>query len=142
MFKIGSVFIPVENLATSIRWYEKMLGIIKIDEWEEGNERGAGFYFPNDLTQLALIQVEDKQPTQFAITGNKRNVYFNFLTDDIQGAFNHLKHNNVKVSEIEDFGGMKCFDFYDLDGNTFSVVNEVESSPYHRDEVRKLQSRK
>ena len=141
MFKIGSIFIPVKNLETSIRWYEKMLGITKIGEWGEGNERGAGFYFPNDLTQLALIQVENKQPTQFAIKGNTRNVYFNFLTNDIQKAYDHFKQNNVKVSEVEDFGGMKCFDFYDLDGNTFSVVNEVESSPYHRDEVRKLQSK-
>lgn len=117
MFKIGSVFIPVENLETSTQWYEKMLGLTKIDEWGEGNERGVGFYFSNDLTQLALIQVDNKQATQFTITGNKRNVYFNFLADDIQKAYNHLKQNNVKVTQIEDFGGMKCFDFYDLDGN-------------------------
>ncbi|MEM5590734.1 hypothetical protein AAHH67_01435 [Niallia circulans] len=36
---------------------------------------------------------------------------------------------------------MKFFDFFDLDGNPFSVVNEVSNSPFHSDNVRKMQER-
>ena len=63
------------------------------------------------------------------------------MVDDIETALQHFKTNGVVTTEIEDFGGMKTFDFFDLDGNPFSVVNEVEGSPFHSDNVRKLQER-
>jgi len=36
---------------------------------------------------------------------------------------------------------MKFFDFFDLDGNPFSVVNEVAGSPFHSDNVREMQEK-
>ncbi|MBM7619999.1 catechol 2,3-dioxygenase-like lactoylglutathione lyase family enzyme [Bacillus tianshenii] len=136
MFKVGGIFIPVTDLKQSTIWYETNLGVKKIDEWEEG----AGFYFPNSPTQMALIQVESPQPTEFTIKGKNKNSYYNFLVDDIDAAYKHFHENGVVTSEIDDFGGMKFFDFFDRDGNSFSVVNEVIDSPYHRENVRKLQN--
>lgn len=135
MFKIGSIFIPVTDLEQSVKWYEKNLGVKLIDRWEDG----AGFFFPSGATQLALVQVDVQQQTEFVIKGDKKNSYYNFLVQDINKTHQHLKDNGVKVTSIADFGGMKYFDFFDLDGNSFSVVNETEDSPFHSENVKKMQ---
>ncbi|OIU72026.1 VOC family protein [Rossellomorea aquimaris] len=135
MFKVGSVFIPVTDLKKSQKWYQDLLGVKLIDEWDGG----AGFYFPDCPTQLGLVQVEKPQPSEFSITKNKKNSYYNFLVEDIDEAYSYFNRNGVKASEIDEWDGMKFFDFIDPDGNPFSVVNEVEGSPFHREEVKKMQ---
>jgi glyoxylase I family protein len=135
MFKVGSVFIPVTDLKKSQKWYQDLLGVKLIDEWDGG----AGFYFPDCPTQLGLVQVEKPQPSEFSITKNKKNSYYNFLVEDIDEAYSYFNRNGVKTSEIDEWDGMKFFDFIDPDGNPFSVVNEVEGSPFHREEVKKMQ---
>ncbi|MDR4316665.1 Predicted enzyme related to lactoylglutathione lyase [Niallia circulans] len=137
MFKVGSIFIPVTDMKKSTDWYVKFLGVKIIDSWEDG----AGFYLPAGTTQLALVKVESPQPTEFIIKGEQKNSYFNFVVDDIQAAHQQFRNNGIVTTEIDDFGGMKFFDFFDLDGNPFSVVNEVSNSPFHSDNVRKMQER-
>ncbi|MCA0972251.1 VOC family protein [Halobacillus litoralis] len=135
MFRVGSIFIPVTDLEKSTAWYEKHLHVKKIGGWEGG----AGFYLQKGPTQLALIQVDTPQPTEFTIKGQQKNSYFNFVVDDIESTHQRFKDEGIATTEIDDFGGMKFFDFYDLDGNPFSVVNEVEGSRYHSDSVREMQ---
>jgi glyoxylase I family protein len=135
MFTIGSIFIPVTDIQKSTVWYENHLGVKKIDSWEEG----AGFYFPNGSTQLALIKVDTPQPTEFVMKGKKKNVYYNLVVQDIEMVHQQLKANGVVTTDLEDFGGMKGFDFFDPDGNPFSVVDEEADSPFHSDRVKKLQ---
>ena len=137
MFKVGSIFIPVTDIKKSTDWYVKFLGVKIIDSWEDG----AGFYLPAGTTQLALVKVESPQPTEFIIKGEQKNSYFNFVVDDIEAAHQQFRNNGIVTTEIDDFGGMKFFDFFDLDGNPFSVVNEVSNSPFHSDNVRKMQER-
>ncbi|MCM2981115.1 glyoxalase [Niallia circulans] len=137
MFKVGSIFIPVTDMKKSTDWYVKFLGVKIIDSWEDG----AGFYLPAGTTQLALVKVESPQPTEFIIKGEQKNSYFNFVVDDIEAAHQQFRNNGIVTTEIDDFGGMKFFDFFDLDGNPFSVVNEVSNSPFHSDNVRKMQER-
>lgn len=133
MFKIGGIFIPVTNLERSKKWYEAKLGVIKVDEWqEEGEDHGVDYIFPNDTKGLALIKVSDPQPTEFTIKGKRKNSYYNFIVEDIQPAYEHLKRNGVNTTEIHDYGVMKGFDFFDPDGNPFSVVCEEEHSPLYR----------
>ncbi|PPA69403.1 VOC family protein [Jeotgalibacillus proteolyticus] len=137
MFKVGSIFIPVTNIEKSIEWYGNFLGGKMIDRWEDG----VGLYLPAGSTQLALIKVESPQPTEFRTKGDQKNSYFNFVVEKIETAHQHFKDNNIPVTDIDEFGGMKFFDFFDLDGNPFSVVDEVEGSPYHSDQVRQMQER-
>ncbi|MBO0994845.1 VOC family protein [Bacillus sp. SD088] len=137
MFKIGGIFIPVTNLERSKKWYEKNLGVLKVDEWrEEGEDHGVDYIFPKDTKGLALIKVDKPQPTEFTIKGKRKNAYYNFVVDDIQTAYNHLKRNDVKTTEIHDYVVMKGFDFFDPDGNPFSVVSEEENSPLHEDNLK------
>ncbi|MCR8847940.1 VOC family protein [Rossellomorea sp. SC111] len=135
MFKIGSVFVPVTNLEKSSSWYEELLGVKKIGSWDGG----AGFYLPNGSTQFGLIEVETPQPTEFVIKGKQKNSYFNFVVQDVDAIHKELNDKGVVTTEIDDFGGMRFFDFFDPDRNPFSVVSEVEGSPFHSDHVKKLQ---
>lgn len=135
MFKVGSIFIPVTDVKKSSEWYEKYLGAKEIDSWEDG----AGFYLPTGSTQLALVKVEFSQPTEFFINESKKKSYYNFVVDDIEAAYQHFNAANITTTEIDAYGDMKFFDFFDLDGNLFSVVNEVTSSPYHSQHIRQLQ---
>lgn len=137
MFKVGSIFIPVTDIKKSTDWYVKFLGVKIIDSWEDG----AGFYLPAGTTQLALVKVESPQPTEFIIKGDQKNSYFNFVVDNIEAAHQQFRNNGIVTTEIDDFGGMKFFDFFDLDGNPFSVVNEVSNSPFHSENVREMQER-
>ncbi|KMM39394.1 VOC family protein [Guptibacillus hwajinpoensis] len=141
MFRVGSIFIPVTKLEEASLWYEKNLGVKKIQEWGEGSEKGIGYYFSDGLTQLGLVQVEKAASSEFQVNEKVRNAYFNFLVEDIESVYNQLRNNGVRTTQLSDFGGMTCFDFYDLDGNSFSVVNEVKDSPFHTDHVKKLQQR-
>ncbi|MDG5472002.1 VOC family protein [Jeotgalibacillus sp. ET6] len=139
MFRVGSIFIPVTNLDQSKKWYQKNLGVSVIDEWEFGEDKGLGMFFPSSPTQLGLVQVEKPQPMEFTIKGKKKNVYFNFVVDEIETVHRDLIANGVTTTEIEDFGGMKGFEFFDPDGNPFSVVSEEENSPFHSDQILKRQ---
>lgn len=135
MFNVGSVFIPVTDLNQSAKWYEKNLGIEQIESWDGG----IGFFFPSGSSQLALVQVDVQQQTEFVIKGNMKNSYYNFLVQNIITTYQHLKNNGVNVTAIKEFAGMKCFDFFDLDGNSFSVVNETKDSPFYSENVKRLQ---
>ncbi|MFC4401620.1 VOC family protein [Gracilibacillus xinjiangensis] len=135
MFSIGGIFIPVTNLKKSIEWYEENLELQRISDWEDG----IGFCLSSGSTQLALVKVESTQSTEFIIEGSKKNSYYNFFVDDIGIAHAKLSNKGVKTSEIKDYDGMKCFDFFDLDNNLFSVVSEDPDSPFHPDHIKKLQ---
>ncbi|MBM7838879.1 catechol 2,3-dioxygenase-like lactoylglutathione lyase family enzyme [Alkalihalobacillus xiaoxiensis] len=135
MFRIGSVFIPVTNLEKSKKWYEKHLHVTFIDRWEGG----AGFYFAGSRTQLGLVQVKSPQPAEFVIQGKQKNVYFNFVVDNIDEAHHRLQQAGVAVTPNDDFGGMKGFDCFDLDQNVLSIVSEEIDSPFHSAHIQKAQ---
>ncbi|MFT4417310.1 VOC family protein [Fredinandcohnia humi] len=137
MFKVGSIFIPVTDLERSKRWYELNLGVTKVDEWQEnGLDHGVGYIFKGDTTGLALIKVDKRQPTEFSISGRSKNVYYNFVVEEIEPVYNKLKQNGVETTDIHDYGLMKGFDFIDPDGNSFSVVSEEIESPYYKDNLK------
>ena len=135
--RAGSLFIPVRDLENSATWYEQHLGVKRIDGWEEG----MGFYFPYGPTQLALIQTDAPPLTEFQVKEGRKNVYYNFLVSDIERLHSTFKQQGVTVGEIDNFGGMLCFDAMDPDGNVLSFVDEPETSPYHsaRIKARQLQ---
>ena len=137
MLKVGSIFIPVTDLERSKRWYELNLGVTKVDEWQEnGLDYGVGYVLKGDPTGLALIKVEKPQPTEFTTKGKSKNVYYNFVVDHIDPVYRLLKQNGVETTEIHDYGVMKGFDFFDPDGNSFSIVSEEMGSPYHKDNLK------
>ncbi|KGP91859.1 glyoxalase [Pontibacillus chungwhensis BH030062] len=139
MFQMNSVFIPVTDIERSKKWYENNLGLLKVDEWENGSDHGAGYVFSRGNTGLALIEVTEPQSTAFTRKGSQPNVYFNFSTDDIEGDYQRLVDRNVITSPIQYSEEVSMFDFKDPDGNSFSVVQESSNSPYHENHILMLQ---
>lgn len=134
--RVGSVFIPIRDLDRAAAWYQQNLQVNIIDRWEGG----IGFYFPEGPTQFALIQVEGDPSTEFPMNKERKNVYFNFLTSDIKALQNKFKAAHIETTPLQNFGGMLCFDAYDLDGNILSFVDEPDDSPYHSKHIQKKQS--
>ncbi|MCD5323448.1 MULTISPECIES: VOC family protein [Pontibacillus] len=140
MFQMHSAFIPVTNIERSKKWYDDHLGLIKVDEWESGTDHGVGFVFPRGNTGIALIEVTEPQSTVFTRKGNQPNVYFNFLSDDIEKDYQTLQDNHVTTTPIRHSEEVSTFDFEDPDGNLFSVVQEASHSPYHERHIKDLQT--
>ncbi|WP_339329336.1 VOC family protein [Cohnella caldifontis] len=60
---------------------------------------------------------------QFPVNNYQVEQYFNFHTDDVDGAYRALKEKGADVGEIESFdGGLRGFSLYDPDGNKYGVV--------------------
>ncbi|WP_166786763.1 VOC family protein [Jeotgalibacillus salarius] len=137
MFKVGSIFIPVTDLEHSSKWYEEHFQVKLIGQWEGG----AGFYFPDSAVQLGLIEVQIPQPSQFLNRHAQQNTYFNLITEDIVSLHKTFIDQGLTVRQINEFGGMKYFDCADPDGNVLSIVEEVPGSPFHSEQVEKLQQK-
>ncbi|AJD89786.1 hypothetical protein JMA_04690 [Jeotgalibacillus malaysiensis] len=137
MFRVGSVFIPVTNIERSAKWYETHFHVKPIERWDGG----AGFYFPDSAVQLGLIEVQASQQSSFLNRNGDHNTYFNLIADDINQVHTQLTESGLNVNAISDFGGMKYFDCEDPDGNVLSIIEEVKGSPFHSDQIEKLQKR-
>ncbi|MBM7579427.1 VOC family protein [Jeotgalibacillus terrae] len=137
MFKVGSVFIPVTDLEYAAKWYQKHFHVRLIEHFEGG----AGFYFPDSAVQLGLIKTDSPQDPHFRDHHGQKNSSFNFVADDIAAVHADFTNEGIKVSPLSDFGGMKFFECTDPDGNILSIVEEVPGSPYHSDEIKKLQAK-
>ena len=129
--KIGSIFVPVSDLNHSAEWYESHLGLQRIGEWEGG----IGYVLPDGSAQLALVRTKTHQGTEFLLDEKERHVFFNLLVPDARALHLKLSTRAVVTTPIKEENGMKYFDFFDMDGNTFSVVEENPDSPFHPDHL-------
>lgn len=120
LLKIGAVFVPVLDVEKAIVWYREKLELEHVGTWS-GNT-GADFYFSDEKQYLSLVKVEEKQETEFAINAKHNNAYYNFTTTNIEAYHQQLHEKGLHVTEIKDHGAIISFEFYDLDGNLFSVV--------------------
>jgi len=116
--RIGGVFIPVRNLETAKEWYSKILGL-------EGGEEHFGHIFvaPMKGTAGLILDAMPKWRKEDGDISTYQVPSIQFLTDDIQAAYQFMKENNVElVTEIQD-------DFYfvfkDPDGNLLMICKEV-----------------
>ncbi|MFC7364401.1 MULTISPECIES: VOC family protein [Bhargavaea] len=129
--KIGSIFVPVSDLNHSADWYESRLDLKRIGEWEGG----IGYALPDGSAQLALVRTKTQQGTEFFVDEKERHVFFNLLVTDARDLHLKLSTRAVVTTPIKEANGMKYFDFFDLDGNTFSVVEEDPDSPFYQDHL-------
>jgi catechol-2,3-dioxygenase len=132
--RVGAVFIPVLNLAESIDWYMKNLGIQLIDNWGAG----ASFGFQTGETLLALIQVEQMTPLEFSVSSNKTNVYYHFETDDLDALRCRLADNGIEINRSYDHGLMKELFIKDPSGNQIAFFCEKEESPFYKHATGKV----
>ncbi|WP_123042862.1 VOC family protein [Cohnella candidum] len=130
---VGSIFIPVTDIARSTEWYVRMFDLKTIEK----TDQRVGLAFPNGQTLILLWKVEKPQPVQFD-SGKAMMPYFNFTSYDINHSYNQLKAKGAELSEIHEEDGFTYFEAFDLDGNPLSVVEETGQTPYfaHKNSLR------
>ncbi|MEB2298643.1 VOC family protein [Lysinibacillus xylanilyticus] len=116
--QIGGVFIPVRNLEKAKEWYRNILGL------ESGEEYfGHIFVAPMEGTAGLILDAMPKWRKENGDISTYQVPSIQFLTDDIQAAYQFMKVNNVElVTEIQD---NFYFVFKDLDGNLLMICKEV-----------------
>jgi Predicted enzyme related to lactoylglutathione lyase len=112
--KVASVFVHVNDMERSVKWYSRLLGVpIRSGPYEK--------MYTIELENVYLLldnhRGEPFTPAEQAL--------FTFATDDIDKTLEYLISNEVQViGEIERFTDISFITIKDLDGNKFIIVQE------------------
>lgn len=113
--KVDTVFVSVMDMDSAVVWYQDVIGLKPV--WQD-----------NYITVMATegetpvtIYRKDSPEAQHPI--------FNFLTDDIRIAHNHLRSKGVAVEPIIETEVIDTFDFLDPEGNRLNVCCIKVESP-------------
>jgi catechol 2,3-dioxygenase-like lactoylglutathione lyase family enzyme len=114
--KIEVVMLPVTDIDSSIDFYKNKMGFKLDHDVQPGNSMrvvqltppgsGCSVVFGSGMGELA-------EP------GSIRNTHL--VVADIQAARDQLTQNGVRISEVQDMGGVKYAYFSDPDGNTWTL---------------------
>ncbi|TMV48782.1 VOC family protein [Paenibacillus mesophilus] len=115
--EVNFIHLPVSNVDEAVNWYVKHLGCKGAHKVHDGL---ASVNLPSGPT-LLFIQTQHEERAKFLNRGRDYSIA-GFITKDIEKAFASLKENGVRVLNYRDEGDVgKFFDFYDLDGNMFTI---------------------
>lgn len=131
--RTGTIYLPVTDLAASVRWYEDKLGFTLF----EMREHSAEFQVYRGAIRLELVQhdgsAETFRPLAY-IDEYSHTVHFNVMTPNARFVHDYLAERNVQVTDVMDYGPIIVFDIIDPDGNCIGVVQEKadENNPFYR----------
>lgn len=135
LIRVGTIYIPVKNPASSAEWYKEKLGA-KLNYLDD--EKAI-----LDLADISmfLVKAVGQSSNFFDVNGTERFV----LTYEVDGLevltsiHSDFKERGIEVGEIENRGHAgRNFVFYDLDGNKFDVWSELSREfkmRFEREEV-------
>lgn len=117
--RVGTIYIPVSDVASSAEWY-----VEKLEAWiSYQDEDKAIVNFANQ--SFFLVKAAENQSANFIDSHGKERFSVTFEVDGVQALSSlrqELTQKGVQVGEIEDRGHPgKNFVFYDLNGNLFDV---------------------
>jgi predicted enzyme related to lactoylglutathione lyase len=106
--KIGSVFVPVSDMARAIAWYSRLFGL----PVETTTHAGRIYNVP--MAGEAGLILDGHRP----VASSSQPLCF-FWTGDIQAAEAFLRENGVEIMRggVQDIGGLFTLTFTDPDGN-------------------------
>jgi glyoxylase I family protein len=120
LFKgMEGVFIPVENPAASMKWYEDILGFKHIYCEDDAAVMRIGV---ESQTVICLVKTKDHQAMRFPDNSFGVGKYYNFIpAKPIEDVHAYLQSMNIRVERIDGDGDTRFFTFYDPDGNPLGV---------------------
>ncbi|MCH1626455.1 VOC family protein [Fredinandcohnia quinoae] len=123
LIRVGTTYIPVQDVEQSSNWYIQNLGV----ELGYVDEDKAIINFANQ--SFFLVKSKENQTANFYDIHGEERFSITFEVDGLEALeqLNHdFKERNMKVGEIENRGHAgRNFVFYDLDGNKFDVWSEL-----------------
>ncbi|MBY0097370.1 VOC family protein [Mesobacillus maritimus] len=127
--RVGTIYIPVNEVNLSAEWYVEKLGA----EISYQDEDKAIINFAN--LSFFLVKAAENQTANFMDSHGKERFSVTFEVDGLEALTSlhqELAEKGVKVGEIEDRGHPgNNFVFYDFNGNIFDVWSEL--SPTFKD---------
>ena len=110
--RIDTVFVEVNDLNYSVKWYTDVLGLKM--RW---NRNGYAAFSVGE-TALTLVQATNVTPSKHSP--------FNFFTTNIYEVHQFLLENEVETEEVAEYEDIVTFDFKDPDGHIlgFCQFNE------------------
>lgn len=115
--RIDTVIIRVRDLKQSKAWFQEVLGLLPVHEDVQENLVVFGLESGSSLTVWQLKNNEEVEEG-----GRAQRSYPIFFSDNIQAVYQQLVEYGVKITSIQgEEGGVRWFQFFDPDGNTFEV---------------------
>ncbi|MBA2173712.1 VOC family protein [Halobacillus locisalis] len=121
--RVGTTYLPVQNVKEAADWYESKLGarLNYMDDEKAIVDMANQSFF--------LVCAESGATANFNDSKGRRQFSMTFEVDGIEEMNElrtYLKEKNVRVGEVEDRGHLgNNFVFYDLCGNLFDVWSEL-----------------
>ncbi|WP_404330418.1 VOC family protein [Mesobacillus maritimus] len=117
--RVGTIYIPVSDVASSAKWY-----VEKLEAWVSYQDEDKAIVNFANLS-FFLVKAAENQSANFIDRHGKERFSVTFEVDGMQALLSlhqELTEKGVQVGEIEDRGHPgKNFVFYDINGNIFDV---------------------
>jgi catechol-2,3-dioxygenase len=114
---VDGVFIPVQDLEKSVKWYQEVLELELLYREEEA----AVLKVSDQSPVICLVRVTNHQPVKFPENNWDVSLFYNFKTYDIERTYKLLKERGVDISGIAEEEKLDYFGFRDPDGNKLGV---------------------
>ncbi|MGE6489453.1 VOC family protein [Paenisporosarcina sp. NPDC076898] len=122
MFKrIDTVFLPVQDTNSSIKWFEDKCGFTL--RWHDEVKGYAAMDIGNGETAFTLVR-----SPQMGTSKPKEHEWFNLYTADIHATHHFMLDAGVDATPVQTGGHVEFFQFKDLDGNTIGVCSFEEDA--------------
>ncbi|MBD3921619.1 VOC family protein [Paenibacillus sp. PR3] len=124
--RLAGVEIPVSNLKAAIEWYEGVIGVRTVGEFNE-SWKEAMLDFPGHPAGIYLVQTDSADRLKFHNTnhGYTQSVV-DFYTEDLAGFHQYLLSlgvpTNRQTIDVQP-GEISGFGFFDPDGNSLGATN-------------------
>jgi len=115
---VKSVFVPVSDIARSIDFYEKALGLCVEANWGEYVD----MRFPASGAEAAGVALYRQ-----SVVPSFEHVTFNLGSDDVEWAHQQLSGAGFDVSELKTLGNFLHFELEDPDGHVISIIGSRQS---------------
>ena len=121
--RIDSIVLRVRSRQAAVDWYRSSLGLHLLFE-----DASAG------MAVLAVgrgysLTLWELRPGEECVFGEKACTFPIFEALDARGQRLDLQGRGVVTSELREAPGLRCFSFWDLDGNRLDACEVVESTP-------------
>lgn len=106
--RIDTICLTVSNVEQSSTWYQEIGFKVAFE--------GEGYRVLTVGNSEVPLTIEEG-----SMSSKENQAYPIFFTKDINNTFKKLQEKDVEVTELQDDGDNKFFDFYDLDNNKLQV---------------------
>lgn len=129
--RITSIEIPVSNLKRAVNWYNQILGLTLLGEFQD-SWKEAMMQFPGQVTgvpTIYLVQTDSNDRLGFYNTnrGYTQSI-IDFHVPDLSAFHQQLQSHGVKTNRehlVLAQGEISGFGFFDPDGNSLGATNAV-----------------